>query len=209
MRGLNETRFNECKESVSCKAASYAENEFSKVEQQPLIHQDEEPITNIEVTINHQVNLNTQPIQVLNTRTDELVPKERGRGINFSNLVNVKKFERSCTTKVCSMKCAVVNTQSVRNKLAEFHELLLTNQLDICCVTETWLKESDEVITANLHPDGYKSLQIPRRIQEGGGVAVVYREDIKVKKWIYPSFIQWRQYLFGLFLVLFRHQRTF
>ena len=39
---------------------------------------------------------------------------------------------------------ATINTRSICNKINQFQHYLLENSIDVCAVTETWLKEDDE-----------------------------------------------------------------
>ena len=74
------------------------------------------------------------------------------------------------------MKIALFNIRSVRNKLGYISETLTEFGIDILCLTETWLLESDTgVVTAAL-PDCYSMLHVPRsgRGSRGGGVALIY-----------------------------------
>ena len=64
----------------------------------------------------------------------------------------------------------------MRNKRETIAEILNEHELDILCITETWLVESDvDIIRASL-PKTHAILQVPRSStgQRGGGVAVVY-----------------------------------
>ena len=56
------------------------------------------------------------------------------------------------------------------------------SDLDICTITETWLKEDDEIGKVALTPEGYEILSSPHPIRLGGGFAVIYKEDLKVTK---------------------------
>lgn len=77
------------------------------------------------------------------------------------------------------MKIALFNIRSIRNKLGHISESLTEFGIDILCLTETWLLESDtSVVTAAL-PDCYSMLHVPRSGggSRGGGVAVIYRKS--------------------------------
>ena len=50
--------------------------------------------------------------------------------------------------------------------------------LDVCAVTETWLKEGDEMG----RPEGYEILSSPHPNQLGGGIAIIHKEDLKITK---------------------------
>ena len=49
-------------------------------------------------------------------------------------------------------------------------------------LTETWIKEDDNVIPVRLCPNGYKSLPISRPNRTGGGITIVFKKDCNVTK---------------------------
>ena len=54
--------------------------------------------------------------------------------------------------------------------------------LDICAITETWLKEGDEVGKAALKPEGYEILSSPCPIGLGGRIAIIHKENLQITK---------------------------
>ena len=66
------------------------------------------------------------------------------------------------------------------NKTQEIQLELVNNSLDLCILTETWIKECDTIIPTRLCPNGYKSLYISRQDRVGGGIAIVYRNDLNI-----------------------------
>ena len=68
------------------------------------------------------------------------------------------------------------------NKAVLLNELIIDKCLDILCLTETWLSggASDEVVLAELLPPGYRIIQAHRKSGRGGGVAIIYRESVKI-----------------------------
>ena len=56
--------------------------------------------------------------------------------------------------------------------------------MDICRITETWIKQYDiEATTREIAPYGYKILSSPRSTgQQGGGIALVYCDHYNVKQ---------------------------
>ena len=70
----------------------------------------------------------------------------------------------------------------MRRKLGYISESLTEFGIDILCLTETWLLESDtNVIVAGL-PDCYSVLHVPRSggDSRGGGVAVIHRKSVSI-----------------------------
>ena len=43
-----------------------------------------------------------------------------------------------------SLSLSVFNVRSLRNKTTQILELLLENDIDVCCMSETWLRKGDQ-----------------------------------------------------------------
>ena len=76
----------------------------------------------------------------------------------------------------------LINLRSCNNKTALMKQLINDLDLDICSITETWLKEEDEVGKATLKPDGYKILSSPGPSRPDGGIAIIHKENLQVAK---------------------------
>ena len=50
-----------------------------------------------------------------------------------------------------------MNCRSVKNKTQEIQVELTSNNLDVCVLTETWIKEDDNITDTRQCPKGYKS----------------------------------------------------
>ena len=57
----------------------------------------------------------------------------------------------------------------------------MEHNLDVCALTETWIREGDDTTAIQLCPDGYSSVSIPREGRIGGGIAIVHRSDITLR----------------------------
>ena len=53
------------------------------------------------------------------------------------------------------------------------HDLILENNLDILCITETWLQPFESAAISSLLPDTHNFFSNPRETGRGGGVAVI------------------------------------
>jgi len=86
-----------------------------------------------------------------------------------------------------------LNARSARNKAALIHDLINDSQLDILTLTETWFRPDDPPsITDDAAPDGFTIRNVirrrpslhhkssPNRLSIGGGLAVIYRNDLPV-----------------------------
>ena len=74
----------------------------------------------------------------------------------------------------------LINCRSVVNKTQEIQLELVNKSLDLCILTKTWIKECDTITPTRLCPNGYKSLSISRQDRVGGGIAIVYRNDLNI-----------------------------
>ena len=86
-----------------------------------------------------------------------------------------------------------LNCRSIRNKTHEVMDFVIENEVDVAFFQETWLKKSDSVLFQEIREYGFEILteRKYRASDIGGGLAVVYRnclsmKKIKVKQ--YPSF---------------------
>ena len=66
------------------------------------------------------------------------------------------------------------NSRSIRNKYIEFFDYLIKTNVDICLLSETWLKSNIKVS----HPI-FNCIRFDRESKNGGGVAIVIRNSIQ------------------------------
>ncbi|ELU14778.1 hypothetical protein CAPTEDRAFT_210004 [Capitella teleta] len=85
------------------------------------------------------------------------------------------------TTRVHSPMSAALmivslNPWSVCNKTTSLSDFIIDHEIDILCLTETWLtgSEKDDPIIAELVPNGYNIRHTPRE-SRGGGTAIIHR----------------------------------
>ena len=79
-----------------------------------------------------------------------------------------------------------VNAHSITNKINQFQVEVCDNKVDICAITETWIKkDSIEAITKEVPPLGYKIFSKPRTTgKNDGGLALVYKDYLTVNELI-------------------------
>jgi hypothetical protein len=127
----------------------------------------------------HKDNL----ISVVGQQIESIV-SNRGSVVNSSdsftnralqkNLIQVPVYKQTSNF-------ALINCQSVRNKTSCLTDHLIDNDIDLCVLTETWLKpgDSDQRIISDMTPPGYKLHHVPRN-GRGGGIAVLLRSSFSV-----------------------------
>ena len=105
----------------------------------------------------------------------------KNEGINVENLIHVQRSKLPARSAK-NLKISLVNTCSIRNKTTDISEYVVNSNIDVCLMTETWLKSRDAVIRAELKPTGYNFKDSPRPSgRVGGGVGIMFKSGIKCK----------------------------
>ncbi len=96
------------------------------------------------------------------------------RGISSDNFISIKPTNLlpPATTRI-----ALLNVRSLSNKSFICQDIISSNKLDMFFVTETWLN-TDVIPLVEATPPDYSYLNQPRVSGRGGGVAVIYRNNI-------------------------------
>ena len=81
-----------------------------------------------------------------------------------------------------SLQCATINCRSTINKSADLKCEISNKNINLCVLTEIWIKEDDMITPLELCPPGYKSISIPHQKQMGGGVAIIYRDTLNLNQ---------------------------
>ena len=80
-----------------------------------------------------------------------------------------------------NIKFAMLNARSVKNKTAELVDYVVEHELDIVAICETWLSPDDAAPIGQLTPRGFNLKHIPRTGRRGGGVAVLFKNQLDVR----------------------------
>jgi exonuclease III len=84
---------------------------------------------------------------------------------------------------------ASLNIRSIRNKAAHIYDIL-DRGMDLLALQETWHESADDIALKIATPVGYNVIDVPRsqhtcnmtsRLARGGGVAILYRDNIRCK----------------------------
>ena len=98
----------------------------------------------------------------------------------MNNLITVPLLPSDQQNKCKSLIIAQFYPRSVGQavKCSAISDFFLDNDVDIFCITESWLNPSgDEVKCADLALPGYKTLSFPRS-SRGGSIAFVVRDSL-------------------------------
>ena len=100
-------------------------------------------------------------------------------GVNHDNLqeLHLVKLDKAKFPHL-----AHINTQSIRPKILDFQEYVVSKDIDVCAITETWLKEDEIFDKKQIDPIGYSVILHPRKDKRvGGDIAMVCKDNIKVR----------------------------
>ena len=77
---------------------------------------------------------------------------------------------------------SLLNAQSARNKSCHLRDYVIDNDIDILCLSETWLSDTDGAVIAALTPESHVLQHIPRLDKRGGGVGCLITKSLRCKK---------------------------
>ena len=102
------------------------------------------------------------------------------KAINWSNL---KKIDLQSSENNSSLiRCALVNCRSLVYKISEIKYEIAQSHLDLLALTETWIRDDDTLTETQICPPGYKAVSIPQLGWTGGGIALIHRDNLQVKR---------------------------
>ena len=98
---------------------------------------------------------------------------------NFNISASFNKINKSSLSSNSNLKICYTNIRSVLNKGDILENYLYMKDIDLFFLTETWL--TPKVNDAIICPSNYNIVRSDR-ISRGGGVAVLYKNSLKVFK---------------------------
>ena len=105
--------------------------------------------------------------------------------VNLSNLIKVDINNLPCNQAYQkTTKHSTINVQSVKSKDLILHQYICDNKIDLCILTETWLRDRDTdrvwISCTSLNNRSLKMDTSNRIGQQGGGLALVYGNMLNV-----------------------------
>ena len=104
---------------------------------------------------------------------------QEGNQINHNNLIKITLNNN----QNIYLKISHINAHSIYHKAQPFQEHILSNDVSLCAITESWLPSDEEDLRyKEVPPLGYNILSEPRADgRHGRGLALVYKDYLKPK----------------------------
>ena len=131
----------------------------------------------VQPTIYQDIHFENQQIQVISGNRFRQSATQDQRGKSYKHLSKLKKDLINNNLIIGLFNAHSIGSKQRRIQIVEF---IKDEKIDLLFITETWLKqEGDESKQADLCPPGYKLKSVPR-CTRAGGIAVIYKEQLKV-----------------------------
>ena len=86
------------------------------------------------------------------------------------------------TITFVGLNFCLLNAQSLNNKAGEFIHLFCEYKLDVVALTEAWFSPNESASRTLCTPVGDKLFDFPRTSRTGGGIGVLFRDNLMVTK---------------------------
>ena len=112
--------------------------------------------------------------------------KSFSSGVNFNNLQQIKLYTNKSIkpSNTSNLRVMLCNVQSLKSKEDIISKHIRDEKIELTLTTETWLKNDDTewIQSSEFYKDPFKISTAHREGKRGGGIALIYKNNIQVNK---------------------------
>ena len=119
--------------------------------------------------------------QNINVISNQVYTNKHGYGVNAKNLIEIKCKDQEKNNSD-RLAFGLVNSRSIGNKVDILSDNIISENLDILAICETWLHSENGCLLDQICPSDFTAIHLDRQNKRGGVVAILCRSTLQPKQ---------------------------